>query len=91
MKLQPMRNRVIVEKMGTEKISELIEIPDTALRPSMKAMVMAKGSDIEDPDIKEESMVTVAQWSGTEVSAGNEIYWIMTEDQILAVDPPEES
>jgi chaperonin GroES len=80
-----MRDRIIVEKIGVEKISDIIEIPDTALRPSQEAVVLARGVDIEDPDIKEGSVVTVEQWSGTEIVVGEETYWIMREEQILAV------
>ena len=84
MNIKPQRNRIIVEKMGVENISEIIITPDSALRPSMEALVLAKGEDIEDPDIKEGAVVMVEQWAGTEIQIGDEVYWIMKEEQILA-------
>ena len=93
MKIRPMHDRVIVERIeAEEKSAGGIIIPDTAKEKPQEGRVLAVGSGkrkeeggIVPMDVKKGDRILFSKYAGTEVTVdGNEVL-IMREDDILAV------
>ena len=93
MKLRPLHDRIIVERLSEEdKTKGGIIIPDTAKEKPQRGKVIAvgKGKVGEDGkivalDLKAGDVILFGKYSGTEVKIENEDRLIMREDDVLAV------
>ncbi len=93
MKIRPLHDRVIVERIeAEEKSAGGIIIPDTAKEKPQEGRVVAvgKGKRKEDGalipmDVKKGDAILFAKYSGSEVNVDGKEYLIMREDDILAI------
>ena len=93
MKLRPLHDRVIVERLEEEKKSAGgIIIPDQAAEKPMKGKVVAVGpgkrSDdgkLHPLDVKSGDTILFGKYSGTEVKIDGTEYVVMREDDIMGV------
>lgn len=93
MKIRPLHDRVLVERVEQEQVSAGgIIIPDTAKEKPMEGKVIAVGSGTRDEngkiqplDVKKGDKILFAKWGGTEIKLDGKEYLIMKESDILAV------
>ena len=93
MKIRPLQDRVIVQRIEEEeKTKGGIIIPDTAKEKPQEGKVVSvgKGKVGEDGkviplDVKAGDKILFGKYSGTEVKLSGEEYLIMREDDILGV------
>ncbi|HVO27518.1 MAG TPA: co-chaperone GroES [Candidatus Margulisiibacteriota bacterium] len=93
MKIRPLQDRVIVERIeGEEKTKGGIIIPDTAKEKPQEGKVVAvgKGKVTEEGkvlplSVKAGDKILFGKYSGTEVKLNGNEYLIMREDDILGV------
>ncbi|NPU84862.1 MAG: co-chaperone GroES [Syntrophaceae bacterium] len=93
MKIRPLQDRVIVERVDEEqKTKGGIIIPDTAKEKPMEGKVVAagKGRTAEDGkliklDVKAGDRILFSKYAGTEVKVEGKEYLIMREDDILGI------
>jgi len=93
MKIRPLQDRVIVERIEEEqKTKGGIIIPDTAKEKPQEGKVIAvgKGKVTEDGkllplSVKAGDKILFGKYSGTEVKLNGNEYLIMREDDILGV------
>ena len=93
MKLRPLHDRVIVERLEEEeKTGGGIIIPDTAKEKPQQGRVIAvgKGKVLENGQViplavKEGDRVLFGKYTGTDIKIEGEEHFIMREDDILAI------
>lgn len=93
MKIRPLQDRVIVERLEEEeKTKGGIIIPDTAKEKPMQGKVIAvgKGRMTEEGklvklDVTAGDRVLFSKYAGTEVKIDGKEYLIMREDDILGI------
>jgi chaperonin GroES len=93
MKIKPLHDRVIVERLEEKEVSKGgIIIPDTAKEKPMEGRVVAVGEGKRDdagkrivPDVKKGDKILFGKYSGTEVKIEGQEYLILREEDILAV------
>jgi chaperonin GroES len=93
MKLRPLQDRIIVERLEEEsKTKGGIIIPDTAKEKPAEGKVIAVGSGKAGDDgkripleIKEGDRILFGKYSGTEVKIEGQEYLIMREDDVLGI------
>ncbi|MFW0884574.1 co-chaperone GroES [Candidatus Acidulodesulfobacterium sp. H_13] len=93
MKIKPLQDRVLVERLQEEeKTKGGIIIPDSAKEKPMQGKVVAAGGGrvLEDGkkvpmDVKVNDIVLFAKYSGNDVKIEDKEYLIMKEDDILAI------
>jgi len=93
MKIRPLQDRVIVERIAEEeKTKGGIIIPDTAKEKPQEGKVIAvgKGKVTEDGKllpmgVKAGDKILFGKYSGTEIKLNGNEYLIMREDDILGV------
>jgi len=93
MKLRPLHDRVIVQRIEEEnRTPGGIIIPDTAKEKPQQGKVVAvgKGKILDNGKeipltVKEGDMVLFSKYAGTEVKIEGQEYLIMREDDILAI------
>ena len=93
MKIRPLQDRVIVERVDAEeKSAGGIIIPDTAKEKPQEGKVIAvgKGKRKDDgtlitPDVKAGDRILFSKYAGSDVTLDNKEYVIMREDDILGV------
>ena len=93
MKIRPLHDRVIVERLESEeKTSGGIILPDSAKEKPQQARVLAVGPGGRDEngkhipmDVKVGDTVLFAKWGGTEVKLDNKEYLILKESDIMGV------
>ncbi len=93
MKIRPLQDRVIVQRMDEEETTKGgIIIPDSAKEKPQEGKVIAvgKGKVGEDGkvtplDVKAGNKILFGKYSGTEVTVDGDEYIIMREDDILGV------
>jgi chaperonin GroES len=93
MKLRPLHDRVIVERLEEEeKTGGGIIIPDTAKEKPQQGRVIAvgKGKVLENGQViplavKEGDRVLFGKYSGTDIKIEGDEHLIMREDDILAI------
>lgn len=92
-KLQPLRDQVVLEKQAAEeKTKSGIVLPDSAQEKPQTAKVVAvgpgktldNGSKLE-PEVKVGDLVYYAKFSGTNVDIDDKEYIILSENDILAI------
>lgn len=93
MKVKPLQDRILVERLQEEeKTKGGIIIPDSAKEKPMQGKVVAAGNGriTEDGkkvpmDVKVGDTVLFAKYSGNEVRIDDKDYLIMKEDDVLAI------
>ena len=93
MKLRPLHDRVIVERLEEEKKSAGgIIIPDAAKEKPMKGKVVAVGpgkrtddGKLQPMDVKSGDTILFGKYSGTDVKIDGTEYVVMREDDIMGV------
>jgi len=93
MKIRPLQDRVIVERIAEEERTKGgIIIPDTAKEKPQQGEVVAVGPGARDEagkvvplDVKVGDRVLFGKWSGSEVKIDGEDLLIMKESDILGV------
>jgi len=93
MKLRPLQDRVIVQRIAEEeKTKGGIIIPDTAKEKPQEGKIIAVGKGKVNDEgkllpltVKEGDKILFGKYSGTEVRLNGSDYLIMREDDILGV------
>jgi chaperonin GroES len=93
MKLRPLHDRVIVERLEEErKTPGGIVIPDTATEKPIKGKVLAIGNgkvqdngEVRKLDVKKGDQVLFGKYSGNEVKVDGDEFLVLREDDIMAV------
>ena len=93
MKIRPLQDRVIVQRIEEEeKTKGGLIIPDTAKEKPQEGKIIAvgKGKANEDGkitplDVKVNDRVLFGKYSGTEINIDGEEHLIMREDDILGI------
>jgi chaperonin GroES len=93
MKLRPLQDRILVQRVAEETTTKGgIIIPDTAKEKPAEGKVVAVGNGKVGDDgkrialeIKKDDRILFGKYSGTEVKIEGEEYLIMREDDVLGV------
>jgi chaperonin GroES len=93
MKLKPLHDRILVQRIEEEKTTKGgIIIPDTAKEKPAEGKVIAVGDGkIGDdgkrvaPQVKKGDRILFGKYSGTEIKIAGEEYLIMREDDVLGI------
>ena len=93
MKIKPLHDRILVQRLEEEEKTESgIIIPDTAKeKPVMgKVVAVGEGRILENGQrqplaVKEGDRILFGKYAGTEVKIKGEEYLIMREDDVLAI------
>ncbi len=93
MKIRPLQDRIIIERIDEEETSKGgIIIPDTAKEKSQEGKVVAvgKGKVLEDGkiqklDVKQGDRVLFSKYAGTEITLEGEERVILREDDVLGI------
>jgi chaperonin GroES len=93
MKLRPLQDRILVQRIEEEKTTKGgIIIPDTAKEKPAEGKVVAVGAGkIGDdgkriaPEVKKGDRILFGKYSGTEVKIEGEEYLILREEDILGI------
>ncbi len=91
--VKPLADRVLVQRIEEgEEIKGGIIIPDSAKEKPQEARVIALGTGALDKDgkkipfsVKTGDKVLIGKYAGTEVKLNDEIYLLLSENEILAV------
>jgi chaperonin GroES len=93
MKMRPLRDRVLVERVEEEeqRVGGII-IPDTAKEKPQQGRVVAVGKgrvndkgEVFPLDVKEGDTVLFGKYAGTEIKIEGKEYLIIREDEVLGV------
>ena len=93
MKLRPLQDRILVQRVGEETTTKGgIIIPDTAQEKPAEGKVFSVGNGKVGDDgkrvpleIKKGDRILFGKYSGTEVKISGEEYLIMREDDVLGI------
>ncbi len=93
MKIRPLQDRIIVERIDEEETSKGgIIIPDTAKEKSQEGNVVAVGKGkvlengkIQKLDVKKGDRVLFSKFAGTEITLEGEERVILREDDVLGI------
>ena len=93
MKVRPLHDRILVERLEEKEIKRGgIIIPDTAKEKPQEAKVIAVGTGkVTDEgkkiplDVKAGDKILFGKYSGSEVKIDDKEYLIMREDDVLAI------
>jgi chaperonin GroES len=92
MKIKPLQDRILVERVEEEVKKGGIIIPDTAKEKPQQGKVIAVGPGrIDDKgnripmEVKKGDYILFGKYSGNEIRIGDEEYLIMREDDVLAI------
>ncbi len=93
MKIKPLGDRVVIERIEQEEVKKGgIIIPDTAKEKPQQGKVVAVGTGKVDDkgnrkpiDVKVGDKVLFGKYAGTEVEVDGKEYLIMSQDDILAI------
>lgn len=92
MKIKPLSDRIVVERIEEEEKKGGIIIPDTAKEKPQQAKVIAVGDGRFDEhgkripmDVKKGDIILFGKYSGNEVKIDDKEYLIMREDDVLAI------
>ncbi len=91
MKIKPLQDRILVERMEEEETVGGIIIPDTAKEKPQKGKIIEVGPGRKDEDgklipldIKKGDTVLFNKYAGTEIKVEGKEYLLMREDDVLA-------
>ena len=93
MKLRPLQDRILVQRVAEETTTKGgIIIPDTAKEKPAEGKVVAAGNGKVGDDgkrialeVKKGDRILFGKYSGTEVKVSGEEYLIMREDDVLGI------
>ncbi|MBI5249813.1 MAG: co-chaperone GroES [Desulfomonile tiedjei] len=93
MKLRPLHDRILVERIESEeKTSGGIILPDSAKEKPQQGKVMAVGAGKKDEngklipmDVKVGDKILFGKYSGSEIKIEGTEYLIMREDDVLGI------
>ena len=93
MKIKPLQDRILVQRVEEEKQTKGgIIIPDTAKEKPIEGKVVAVGGGRVGDDgkkipleVKKGDRILFGKYGGTEVKIGGEEYLIMREDDVLGI------
>jgi chaperonin GroES len=93
MKIRPLQDRILVERIDEEETSKGgILIPDTAKEKSQAGKVVAVGKGrvlengkIQKLDVKKGEQVLFSKYAGTEITLEGEERLILREDDVLGI------
>ncbi len=92
MKIRPLQDRILVERIEEEVKKGGIIIPDSAKEKPQQGKVIAVGPGRIDEkgnripmEVKKGDTILFGKYSGNEIRIGEEEHLIMREDDILAV------
>ena len=93
MKIRPLQDRVIVQRVQEEeKTKGGIIIPDTAKEKPQEAKVIAVGKGkitddgkLQPMEVQKGDRILVGKYSGTEIKIEGEEHVIIREDDVLAI------
>jgi chaperonin GroES len=92
MKLKPLADRIVVERIEEEVKKGGIIIPDTAKEKPQHGKVIAAGPGRYDDkgnripmEVKKGDMILFGKYSGNEIKIDDIEYLIMREDDVLAI------
>ena len=93
MNIRPLHDRVVVRRLGEEKMSPGgIVIPDSATEKPIQGEIVAVGNgkilengEVRGLDVKPGDKILFGKYSGTEVKIDNEELLVMREDDIMGV------
>ncbi len=92
MKVKPLHDRIVVERIEEEVKKGGIIIPDSAKEKPQKGKVIAVGPGRVDDngkriamDVKKGDYILFGKYSGNEIRIGDEEYLIMREEDVLAI------
>lgn len=92
MKIKPLQDRILVERVEEEEKKGGIIIPDTAKEKPQQGRVIAVGPGRLDDkgnripmEVKKGDYILFGKYSGNEIRIGDEEYLIMREDDVLAI------
>lgn len=93
MKVRPLYDRVLVQRLDTEETTKGgIIIPETAKEKPQEGKVVATGNGIILPDgtvkpldVKKGNKILFSKYGGTEINIEGEDYLILREEEILAI------
>lgn len=84
MKLRPLFDRIIVERIDAEgKTAGGIIIPDTAKQKPYEGIVMSIGKNVKDVAVGDK--VLFSKFTGSEIKVESQVYLIMKEIDVLGV------
>ena len=93
MKIRPLHDRILVERLEEEnKTPGGIIIPDSAKEKPVEGKVVAAGNgkitesgEVKPLDVKEGDRILFGKYAGTDVKIGGQEYLIMREDDVLGI------
>ncbi len=92
MKIRPLQDRILVERIEEEVKKGGLIIPDSAKEKPQQGKVIAAGPGKVDEkgnripmEVKKGDIILFGKYSGNEIRIGEEEHLIMREDDILAV------
>ena len=92
MKVKPLHDRILVERLEEEVRKGGIIIPDTAKEKPQKGKVTAAGPGRVDDkgkriamDVKKGDTILFGKYSGNEIRIDDKEYLIMREEDVLAI------
>uniref|UniRef100_A0A7C4GI73 Co-chaperonin GroES n=1 Tax=candidate division WOR-3 bacterium TaxID=2052148 RepID=A0A7C4GI73_UNCW3 len=92
MKVRPLHDRILVERIEEEVKKGGIIIPDTAKEKPQQGKVIAVGPGRVDDkgeriamDVKKGDIILFGKYSGNEIRIGDEEYLIIREEDVLGV------
>jgi len=92
MKVKPLQDRILVERVEEEVKKGGIIIPDTAKEKPQKGKVIAVGPGRVDDngkrvpmDVEKGHYILFGKYSGNEIRVGDDEYLIMREEDVLAI------
>ena len=92
MKIRPLQDRILVERIEEEIKKGWIIIPDSAKEKPQQGKVIAAGPGKVDEkgnrvpmEVKKGDIILFGKYSGNEIRIGEEEHLIMREDDVLAV------
>ena len=92
MKIRPLQDRILVERIEEETKKGGIIIPDSAKEKPQQGKVIAAGPGKVDEkgnripmEVKKGDIILFGKYSGNEIRIGEEEHLIMREDDVLAV------
>ena len=92
MKLKPLADRIVVERLEEEVKKGGLIIPDTAKEKPQHGKIIAAGPGRYDDkgnripmEVKKGDTILFGKYSGNEIKVGDTEYLIMREDDVLAI------
>ena len=93
MKIRPLHDRVIVQRLEEEKTSPGgIVIPDSAAEKPIQGKVIAVGNgkildngEVRPMDVKKGDRILFGKYSGNEVKVDGKEYLVLREDDIMGI------